>query len=164
MPRRTVSNSDDLIDSRDIIARIDDLQSDLDACKEIAGERWDTAKETCKEGSDDGCDCIACSWDREQYIADSAQEEIDANDREELADLLKLREEAEGYSDWRHGATLISDSYFEQYARDFAEDIGAINRHAQWPNTCIDWEQAARELQQDYTSVEFAGVTYWVRH
>ena len=32
-----------------------------------------------------------------------------------------------------------------------------------WPYSCIDWEQAAEELQQDYMSVEFDGVTYWMR-
>ena len=29
--------------------------------------------------------------------------------------------------------------------------------------TCIDWAQAARELRMDYTSVDFDGVTYWIR-
>ena len=33
----------------------------------------------------------------------------------------------------------------------------------QWPLYCIDWEYAARELKHDYTSVDFDGVTYWVR-
>jgi hypothetical protein len=28
---------------------------------------------------------------------------------------------------------------------------------------CIDWNEAASELQMDYTAVEFDGVTYWVR-
>lgn len=32
-----------------------------------------------------------------------------------------------------------------------------------WPLTCIDWVQAAEELQQDYMSYEFDGYTYWVR-
>ena len=27
----------------------------------------------------------------------------------------------------------------------------------------IDWAQAAHELQMDYTSVDFDGVTYWIR-
>lgn len=25
---------------------------------------------------------------------------------------------------------------------------------SKWPFTCIDWEQAAKELNQDYTSIE----------
>lgn len=66
-------------------------------------------------------------------------------------------------SDYWYPVTLIRDSYFEQYARDLAEDIGAIPDDAQWPCTCIDWEQAARELQQDYTTIDFDGVDYWTR-
>lgn len=62
-----------------------------------------------------------------------------------------------------YGATLVRDSYFEDYARELAEDCGLIQRDAHWPNDCIDWERAARELQMDYTSVEFDGVEYWVR-
>lgn len=30
-------------------------------------------------------------------------------------------------------------------------------------NNYIDWKRAAEALQSDYTSVEFDGVTYWVR-
>ena len=54
--------------------------------------------------------------------------------------------------------TLIRDSYFVTYAQGFAEDIGAIPSEWTWPTTCIDWERAARELQMDYTSVQFNGV------
>jgi hypothetical protein len=66
-------------------------------------------------------------------------------------------------SDWTYGATLIRDSYFVEYARDLAFDCGLIPTDTEWPNTCIDWKQAARELQMDYTPVNFGGVTYWVR-
>jgi hypothetical protein len=119
-----ISNSDDVIDTRDVIARIEEL-------RDMEGER----------GADWGPD-----------------------EADELANLEALQEEAEGYcADWHHGATLIRDSYFERYAQELADDIGAIPRDAGWPCTCIDWEQAARELQMDYTSVEFGGVTYWVR-
>ena len=62
-----------------------------------------------------------------------------------------------------HGETLIRDTYFEDYARELAEDIGAINRDASWPNNCIDWEEAASQLQQDYFSVEYGDVIYWIR-
>lgn len=89
---------------------------------------------------------------------------VDMSDEaEELAALKALEEEAEGCSDWGHGETLIRDSHFEDYARELAEDVGSYDRNASWPLNCIDWEQAARELQQDYTSVEFDGVTYWIR-
>jgi antirestriction protein len=38
----------------------------------------------------------------------------------------------------------------EDFAQQLAEDIGAINKNAQWPNNCIDWEHAASELMYDY--------------
>jgi len=28
---------------------------------------------------------------------------------------------------------------------------------------CIDWKAAARDLQVDYTEVDFDGVSYWIR-
>jgi hypothetical protein len=86
------------------------------------------------------------------------------DDADYLATLEALADEASGYAeDWEYGETLIRDSYFEDYAMQLADDIGAIDAKAAWPLTCIDWEQAAQELQMDYTAVEFDGVTYWVR-
>jgi Antirestriction protein (ArdA) len=58
---------------------------------------------------------------------------------------------------------MISNSYFEQYAQELAEDIGAINKSNEWPIYCIDWERATRELKMDYTSVDMDGETYWFR-
>lgn len=132
--RNAPSNSDDVLDSRDIIARIEELESERDA------------------------------YDAEQTDADHADWSTDCpDDASELAALIALQEEAEGYSDWKHGATLIRDTCFEDYAQQIAEDVGAIDPSATWPLNCIDWERAARELRMDYTSVDFDGVTYWVR-
>ena len=80
-------------------------------------------------------------------------------------DVLKqFASEAEGYADdWHYGAQLIRDSYFQRYAMERAEDTGAIPDDASWPVTCIDWEQAALELQVDYSAIDLKGVTYWVR-
>lgn len=121
---REISKYDDVIDSRDVIERIAELEAEREA---------DPAK---FDASDEGA---------------------------ELAILKALATEGEGCADWEHGETLIRDSYFEDYAQELAEDIGAIKDNASWPYTCIDWKRAARELQQDYTSIEFDGVTYWVR-
>jgi hypothetical protein len=76
-------------------------------------------------------------------------------------ELLAALEEAE--SDIGSCDTLIRDSYFKEYAQDLAEDIGAIQPDLSWPYNCIDWDQAADELQSDYTSIDIGGVTYWGR-
>lgn len=133
MKSTEISNSQDIIDSRDVIARIEHLESERENALEAeipqTAEEWD--------GSDEG---------------------------QELAALKTLAEEAAGYAaDWQHGEALIRDSYFEDYARETAEYIGAIPDDAQWPCNCIDWPRAARELQQDYTQVDFDGVAYWIR-
>ena len=80
-----------------------------------------------------------------------------------IKDLLALQEEAEGSPDWRHGETLIRETYFKEYAQELAEDIGAIDRNASWPNNCIDWDEATDLLKQDYFSVDFDGVDYLIR-
>jgi len=64
--------------------------------------------------------------------------------------------------DWQHGVTLINDDYFVEYARELAEDIGAVRPGASWPLSYIDWEDAAQELQHDYCAVEFDGRLFWV--
>lgn len=38
----------------------------------------------------------------------------------------------------------------EEFAEDMAENIGAIDRNAAWPNNHIDWTRAANDLMQDY--------------
>ena len=38
----------------------------------------------------------------------------------------------------------------EDFARSIAADLGAIDKNASWPNNCIDWEKAAKELMYDY--------------
>lgn len=42
----------------------------------------------------------------------------------------------------------------EDFAREFADQIGAVNENATWPNNCIDWEYAAKELMYDYFSID----------
>ena len=82
----------------------------------------------------------------------------------EIGALLEQLLELEGnIPDWPYGETLISDHYFEDYARELAEDIGAIDDDARWPACHIDWPAAARALRMDYSAYEVDGVTYWAR-
>jgi len=96
-------------------------------------------------------------------------EPLDEDEAIELAAIKGFLEEVEGCGgdeQWRgdwYPVGFIADTYFEEYAQELAEDIGATNREVSWPHTCIDWEQAARELRQDYSSVEIDGTTYWYR-
>lgn len=126
------SNSDDVIDSRDVVKRIEEIEGAFEA----AG----LDPENLPEGS-------------------SAQDAAD-----ELKTLKALEDEASPYApDWSHGEALIRESYFTQYAEQLAEDIGAINKNAEWPLAHIDWEAAAAALKIDYTEVDFDGVTYLIR-
>lgn len=97
-----------------------------------------------------------------------AQDARDEDEQHELEVLQEIASEASGYAaDWQHGEALILDSYFEEYAQDLAADIGATNRNATWPNMYIDWAEAAKALQEDYTAVDvtFNGreYSYWIR-
>jgi Antirestriction protein (ArdA) len=79
-----------------------------------------------------------------------------------MSDLCGMGGDEKWEGNW-YPVTLIRDDYFETHAQELAEDCGMVDRKATWPNNCIDWERAARELRMDYSSVEIDGVTYWTR-
>lgn len=164
----SIDNSQDIIDSRDVIARIEELED------ERASAVIHTICTHCEldiEGSEDSDDWrdrgnnSRCNDDEHAHEPPAdTRGELDCYDREELDALRALAEEAEGYAaDWNHGEALIRDTYFTEYAMQMAEDIGAIDRDATWPANYIDWDAAAEALKQDYTCVEFDGVDYWIR-
>ena len=130
----------DYIDSRDVIKAIDELESLYsDELEELEDD--DTSQERVEE------------------IHQECGDEL-----EELRKLRELAEEGEQYAgDWEHGATLIHESVFTEYAQELAYDIGAVDRNGGWPTAHIDWEAAAEELKRDCSEVEFDGETYAVR-
>mgnify|MGYP003630673624 CR=1 FL=1 len=145
-----ISNRDDVIDSRDVIARIEELEAeiaDLTEAQETAAEAY--------AGNPNGNTAAAL---------EAADDALDCPEAEELADLRSLAAEGADYApDWHHGETMIRDSYFKAYAMELADEISPTDPNAAWPTNCIDWDQAARELRMDYSSIEFSGVTYWIR-
>ena len=131
-----IDSWDDVIDSRDVVARIDELVAERDAYTE---------------------DPATSAWPWDLGNPDEAAE---------LAQLEALYQELcdVGGDKPEDGQTLVRESYFEEYAQEYWEDTKDHDTDTvSWPYTCIDWEQAARELQMDYTSVEFDDVTYYVR-
>ena len=134
----TVDLNADVIDVRDIIARVLELRDERDEYNE-------------KMGSPD-------AW-----------HSVPDGEPDDLAMLEGILSELAGYGgdeefdgDW-YPVQLIAESYFQEYAQELAEDCGMVDTSARWPMTCIDWEQAARELQMDYSSIEIRGFTYWYR-
>lgn len=146
-----LNNSQDVIDSRDVIARIEELQELADAVSE-AQEAFDNLVDP------DGPE-IECA----EAALDAAKEAFDDELHQELVSLKELAEEASGYAaDWQYGEALIRDSYFTDYARELLEDCGDLPKDL--PHYIeIDWEATARNIRMDYTAVEFDGVTYWIR-
>ena len=126
---KSISEYDDMIDVRDVIARVEHLEQLRQPGPIDLGDDNETAQD----------DLFA-----------------------ELASLESLLSDLEGNGgdeEWRgawYPITLIRESYFETYARELAEDIGAINSEATWPNNCIDWKQRQRPT-------EFNGVTFYYR-
>lgn len=134
----TLDLTADIIDVRDIIERVKELRDERDQ-QDIPDNEFGGPNDT---------------W---------------ADERAELAELESLLADLQGMGgdeqfegEW-YPVTLIRDSYFKDYAQELAEDIGAVDANATWPNTCIDWDQAAKELQYDYSSVDIGEITYWTR-
>lgn len=129
-----INNTDDIIDVRDIIARVEELESEI-----------------------------------EDYAESMTDWQANADNVEELESLQSILNDLKGNGgdeQWRgdwYPVTLIREDYFQDYAQELAEDVGAIDHTAKWPANCIDWERAAHELLMDYTSTEIDGVTYYYR-
>lgn len=164
----SIDNAQDIIDSRDVIARIEELEADREsAAIHTVCIHCDLDIEGC-EADDDwrdrGNNTTCNDGENDHEPPADTRGTLDDDEAEELAALQALAEEAEGYAaDWQYGEALIRDTYFTEYAMQMAEDIGAVDPNATWPANYIDWDAAADALKQDYTSVDFDGVEYWIR-
>lgn len=130
--------SDDTLDSRDILERIEELTAEfIDATE---GDPGDT------------------------MTVDDWKVGLSEDDAEELAALIDFRNEEDGnYGDsFEDGVIFIHEDYFTEAMRELCQDIGAVP--ADTPGfLAIDWDETADNLRVDYTSAQFRGVTYWAR-
>lgn len=140
-----ISNNDDVVDSRQVIERIKELEESIEAARAEC-EAWESL--TPEEAED--------------AIEPDAP---DDDEIEELAVLKALGEEASFSPDWPYGESLIRDSYFVTYAEELANETIDLDQCAwnSWPFNEINWGSAAEALQTYYRSVDWDGVTYWVR-
>ena len=140
-----ISNTDDVIDVRDITERVEQLEEQ-------------------PTKNDDGA-CYSCG----SYVKESDENHEPDCEVLELQRLNALLDELRGNGgdhDWRdawYPITLIRESHFEDYAENLADELGYMDKNTTWPYNHINWEAAANELLIDYSSVEFDGVTYYYR-
>lgn len=165
-----ISNTDDIIDSRDVIARIEELESELSyltyAVDDTSGEVDETLQALNEAEGEDEIEEARENHEKALEAHASAESDLESWDGEEELQILKaFADEAEGYGDWEHGETLIREDYFTEYAQELAEDCEGIPVFwdLRWLYTCIDWEKAADKLKQDYATADFDGVTYYLR-
>lgn len=157
-----ISNMDDTIDSRDVIERIAELEDerdDLDTEHSEANDALEAAEANPAQLEESGQTLTEL-----RDITAHAREALDnwnnSEEAAELAALLALQEEAAGSCpDWTYGAQLIRDSYFEQAMDELIADCYTLPEIPSFMTITLDYQA----LQQDYTAVEFDGVTYWVR-
>lgn len=147
----SITNTEDVIDSRDVIARIEHLQGEFDAWADLAVEN-------------------AVVEERGEIPRPTVEDWADVDeDGGELRALLALAEEASCSPDWIHGETLIRDSYFTEYIEQLIDDCYELPKEfksGEWPwrHMSIDFEAAADEAKADYSDCDFDGETYWIRN
>ena len=135
----------DVLDSRDLQERLEELETELEALTEDL--------EAAEEENDE-----AAVSDAEQAI-----EEWKEENQEEIDALTALKDYCWD-SGWRYGIAFVAEEDFEEYAQELAADLyGEEIRNAHWPFDCIDWEQAADALRQDYSAIDYQGTTYLFR-
>jgi hypothetical protein len=130
----TIDQYADTIDVRDIIARFEEVESQLEGLSSI--------EEAITQGLQD-------EWEQ-MGVLGTLLEELAGNGGDE-----------QWRGDW-YPVTLIRESHFVDYVQELLEDCGTIPKDL--PHYVhIDWERTARDIRTDYSGAEFHGVTYWYR-
>jgi hypothetical protein len=158
----TLDLSADLIDSRDIIARFEELQDELDNLKEIvndiAQQIEDAESEELKQDLSKDLNFATSditTWNEENLHEYQMLENI-------------CKEGADNASDWIHGETLIREDYFVDYTEDLINDCYELPKgidSGEWPfrHMKMNYEDAADEMKYDYTTIEIDGSDYYIR-
>lgn len=155
-----VDNSDDVINTRDIEKKIDDLMEEIDDLqKEI-----DEIKEKIEFNEDCPEDEKYSDKDIDDFNSEiKSKMEIQDDLRNELEPLNDFKSELEGYCDWYGGDTLVRDSYIDKFIRQEIEETNSnlFDSIPSWLE--IDWESTIDNLKGDFTCGDWDGITYWVR-
>ena len=182
--REAPSNTDNIINSRDVIKRIEELDAERDDLVDDfvqVRDKHEEARIAVQGAEDDKLLAVLHDKDIEkaQGVLDKALELVDEvredfeeaeaalkEWQEEYGDELKalktLADEGADYSgNWSCGETLIHEDYFVEYVKGFVEDIGDFPRDLP-AYVVIDWEAIAENIKVDYTEIDFDGTTFLI--
>jgi len=151
MANKSISHKADVIDSRNVIARIDDLGGSFQDAYDTFVEEYTGPGEALPDFDD---------WLTEISQAD---DHIDQDDAIELIELRKLATQCESYGSWSSGEELIRRRHFVRYIKEWSRSVNAVSDNDDWLYNHIDWDAAAAEREADYMEATFKGKTFLMR-
>ena len=146
-----ISNTDNTIDSRDVIARIEELEAEESELQQEIDEKED--QYTPEELTKNPAPVIVAK--------EALKEWRESEEGQELIALKVLAAQGEDYApDWEYGAQLIREDYFEEVMDEMVADCYTLPKDLpSWITITYDYDA----LKQDYTELDFDGQTYYIR-
>lgn len=161
MTTNTIENfaGSDIIDVRDIIARVEELREEkqdlIDAETEAETSQ---AEDSTEEHTDDHYEAVETA---KKELADWKEENSEELETLEslLSDLCGNGGDEQWEGDW-YPVTLIKESYFEESMDEMVADCYDMPKNLpSFMTVTLDYDA----LKQDYTECEFEGDTYYYR-
>lgn len=129
----------DIIDVRDLVLRAEDLQEELNDYEDSENQHEASNPEN-------------INW-----------KELRKEAEEELAELEELLDEIKGYGNncirgVSYPDQLVRSDYWPKFVKLWAADNNVLDEDKSWPYNCIDWDEAAEELE--YSTASFGDEEY----
>ena len=164
---------DNIIDSRDIISRYEELNDEYESLVGAVEAAEEDLNAFIKEhGVDDYEEHVQNSFETLDAELEDAKDLvgdfINSDDMGELEMLKEIVSQGEDAPDWSYGEALIHEDYFTDYIKELVNDCYEIPKEineGNWPfnHVEMDWEGAAEEAKSDYNTIEVDGETYLIR-
>jgi hypothetical protein len=155
-----ISNSADVIDSRDIEERIDELAVTKEALeKEVHEAEVALAYVQLNMEGEEKEENIQDDLDTAKEALKEWEDDVDEG--VEYETLLAFKRDV-GSSEWDSGVTLVRETYWVDYVEEMVKDIGDMP--SKIPDyIVIDWDATADNVKQDFSIADYDGVTYYYR-
>ncbi len=140
-----IDYSSDVLDSRDLDNRLDNLTSIKDTRLD-----WMDAKR--------------------EAMSDVEIDELENNEPEDFTDemekeLAELEEAKSEISEWRDGNTLVNMNYWTQYCKELVMDVGDMPKELpSYIGNNINWDGVAEDLSADYSTIDIMGSMFYYRN